>query len=408
VEIPKQDPYAALRHRDFRFFLAGKFLLTVALQMQATVAAWLIYQQTKDPLSLGLIGLSEAVPALGLALPGGILADRFDRRMIMLASSTLMLTASLAFVYFILGGSALLSAWPAYMLIFVIGLARGLFVPAQSALWGKLLPSTHYVNGSVWNSSLWQIGAVSGPAVGGLCYAWIGAGHTMILVCLLIGLALLSYMAMNGRKTERSSKAESVMESLESGLRFFFGHKLLLSAVTLDLVAVLFGGAVALLPAFADEVLHCGPEGLGYLRAAPALGAVMMGLYLAFRPPAKKAGILMMWCIAGFGCCMIGFALSEAFWLSMALLVMSGMFDNVSVIIRSTILQSHTPDEMRGRVSAVNSLFVGSSNEIGAFESGLAAKLFGLVPSVVGGGIITIASVIITSRLSPSLRKLNL
>jgi hypothetical protein len=241
-----------------------------------------------------------------------------------------------------------------------------------------------------------------------LLYAWLGAGNTMLIACILIGITWLSYLTMNGRPTSRNPNEGDTLEALRSGIRFFFGHKLLLSAVTLDLVAVLFGGAVALLPAFADEVLNCGPEGLGYLRSGPAIGAVMMGIFLAFRPPARGAGVYMLWCIAGFGCCMIGFALSQSFWLSMTLLILSGMFDNVSVIVRSTILQSHTPDEMRGRVSAVNSLFVGSSNEIGAFESGLAAKLFGLVPAVVGGGIITVCSVLATWRISPSLRKLDL
>ena len=402
------DPYASLRHRDFRLFLSGKFLLTVALQMQALVASWIIYQKTKDPFSLGLIGLTEAIPALSLALPGGYLADRFNRKTLATISTTMMLVASVLFVLVVMDETRTSSLWPAFSILFAIGLARGIYTPAQAALWGQLLPPEKYVNGSVWNSSLWQIGAVAGPAAGGLCYAWLGASSTLIIVCMLIAINVLCYLIMHRQADPRHVHGESINTALRDGLRFFFSNKVLLPAVTLDLFAVLFGGAVALLPAFADKILHCGPEGLGWLRAAPAIGAVIMATWLAFRPPGKGAGKLMLWCVAGFGVCMIAFALSDVFWISLGLLVLSGMLDNVSVVIRSTILQTHTPDAMRGRVAAVNSLFVGSSNEIGAFESGLAARLLGLVPSVIFGGSLTLLSVGLTAKLAPGLRKLNL
>lgn len=403
-----KDPYAALRHRDFRLFLLGKLLLTIALQVQAIVASWMIYEITRDPFALGLIGLTEALPALGLALPGGLLADRYNRRKLMWLSTLMMLAASLLLAYYCYAPPLSGRIWPVYLVIFLIGVARGFYNPAQSAFWAQLLPREHYVNGSVWNSSLWQIGAVTGPALGGLCYAWLGKGLSSLLVCALIVPVIICYLLIKNQAPVQSRRGERAMQSLREGLRFFFGKQVLLSAVSLDLFAVLFGGAVALLPAFADKVLHTGPEGLGFLRSAPAIGAVLMAGIMAFRPPTQGAGKLMLWCVAGFGLCMIGFALSTSFLLSMTFLMISGMLDNVSVVIRSTILQTQTPDEMRGRVSAVNSIFVGSSNEIGAFESGLAARLLGLVNSVVFGGCMTLLVTGITWRVAPRLRKLDL
>ncbi len=402
------DPFEALRFRDFRFFLSGKLLLTIALQMQAIVASWMIYDQTKDPFALGLIGLTEAIPALSLALPGGFLADRYHRKKLMLVAVFMMLLASFGLVYYTLSDVQTIGTWPAYLVIFFIGLARGFFNPAQSAFWAQLVPNDKYINASVWNSSLWQVGAVTGPALGGLAYGWYGAAVTSAAVCVLMIVVFISYAFIRHQPMPISDRSESMRASLKTGIQFFFKQQLLLSAVSLDLFAVLFGGAVALLPAFADQILHTGPEGLGFLRSAPAIGAVLMAAYMAFRPPAKGAGKLMLVCVAGFGLCMIAFALSQSFLFSILVLILSGMLDNVSVVIRSTILQTHTPNEMRGRVSAVNSIFVGSSNEIGAFESGLAAKFLGLVNSVVFGGIMTLGVVAITWKKAPELRKLDL
>lgn len=403
----QHDPFSSLKISAFRCFLAGKFLLTLAVQMQAIIASWMIYAFTKDPLSLGLIGLTEAIPALSLALFGGLLADRFSRKKIMIVTSFVMLCGALVLCYYTqLDHPNYI--WPLYAVIFLVGMSRGFYTPAQAAYWAQILPRDQYVNGSVWNSSLWQIGAVMGPALGGICYAQIGPFYSSIIVASVILSVILLYFSLKPTPVPEKVIGESAAESLKIGIHFFFQQPILLAAVTLDLFAVLFGGAVALLPAFADQILHTGPEGLGYLRSAPALGAVVMALVLAFKPPHKNAGKKMLVCVAGFGVCMIGFALSTSFALSFFLLMLSGMFDNVSVVIRSTILQLFTPDKMRGRIAAVNSIFIGSSNELGAFESGVAARLLGLTNSVIFGGAMTLVVVTITNKMAPVLKKLNL
>ena len=403
----KHDPYSALRYREFRFFVFGKLFLTVAVLMQEIVASWMIYAKTHDPLSLGLIGLVEAVPALSLALPGGHFADRFNRRHLMLLATSLMLLASFFLAIYTHTGMNY-GILPIYVVIFFIGVARGLYNPAQSSFWPQLVQRDHYVNSSVWNSSMWQIGAVTGPALGGLCYGLIGPAKSLYIVNILIVITLFFYSLIKNKPIPPSNKNESLKESLKAGLNYFFKQQVLIASITLDLFAVLFGGAVALLPAFADQVLHCGPEGLGILRSAPAIGSVLMSFLLAFNPPKKNAGNKMLICVTGFGLCMIGFAISKNYYLSFAMLLMSGVFDNVSVVIRSTILQTFTPNEMRGRIAAVNSIFVGSSNEIGAFESGVAARLLGLVNSVVFGGCMTLVVTGITYKFAPILRKLHL
>jgi MFS family permease len=410
------DPFSALRIKEFRLFLSAKFLITVATQMQAIIASWLIYEKTKDPFSLGLVGLAEAIPALSLALPGGLIADRFSRKKIMLLATLLMVISAIALCVYtnpIISNqfnnhSFFNGVGTLYFIIFLVGVARGFYVPAQAAYWAQILPKEQYVNGSVWNSSLWQIGVVAGPALGGIFYAKTGAFISSTIVMILIMLVAILITFFTNTTISKQSSLESVGESIQKGISYFFKHPVLLSAVSLDLFAVLFGGAVALLPAFADTILHAGPEGLGYLRSAPAIGAVAMSLIMAFYPPHNNAGKKMLWCVAGFGICMIVFALSTSFVLSFIILLLSGMFDNVSVVIRSTILQTHTPDEMRGRISAVNSIFVGSSNELGAFESGLAARFLGLVPSVVFGGVMTLIVVLITQKMAPALKKLTI
>ena len=408
TELKKaSDPFAVLRYKDYRRFVSAKFFLTVALQMQAVIMSWFIYEKTKDPLSLGLIGLVEAVPALSIALFGGHLADRLSRKKLMIWSTLLTFLASV-FLVFVVKDLFHHQVTLVYVTIFLIGLARGFHAPTQAAFWPQLVPKEKYVNASTWNSSLWQVGAVAGPAVGGFAYAWFGAFYSSIAVCAFIIVTLVLYTFMQDRHVVYKNANESIGESLSKGVKFVFSNQLIISAITLDLFAVLFGGAVALLPIFADEILKTGPQGLGILRAAPAVGAVVMALFLAYFPPHKDAGKKMLLSVAGFGLCMIGFALSKNFWLSCFLLFISGALDNISVVIRATIIQTFTPDEMRGRVSAVNSIFVGSSNELGAFESGLAAKLLGLVPSVVLGGCATMLVVGITSLKSKRLRGLRL
>jgi MFS family permease len=401
------DPFEALRHADFSRFVSAKFFLTLALQMQAVILSWFIYEKTKDPLSLGLIGLVEAVPALSIALFGGHLADRLSRKKIMLWSTILTLLASI-FLVFVVKQEHSNQVFLIYITIFLIGIARGFHAPTQAAFWGQLVPEKTYVNASTWNSSIWQIGAVAGPAVGGFSYAWYGAFYSSIAVCVFILITLAFYLMIKDRHVIYKNKNESIGESLMKGVKFVFSNQLIISAITLDLFAVLFGGAVALLPIFANEILKTGPQGLGILRAAPAVGAVVMALWLAYFPPRQNAGKKLLLCVAGFGLCMIGFALSKNFWISCMLLFLSGALDNVSVIIRSTIIQTFTPDDMRGRVSAVNSIFVGSSNELGAFESGLAAKFLGLIPSVVLGGCATLLVVVVTAIKAKQLRSLKI
>ena len=292
------DPFSALRNKDFRLFLAAKFLITVAGQMQAIVASWLIYEKTKDPFSLGLIGLVEAIPALSLALPGGLIADRFSRKKIMLLSTCLMVLS--AIILCLYTNPVLINLFKQdfnfnnvsalYVIIFMVGLARGFYVPAQAAYWAQILPKEKYVNASVWNSSLWQIGVVTGPALGGIFYAQLGAFMTSIIVMILMMIVAMLITFFTPTAVLPHSGRESVKESIQKGIAYFFKHPILLSAVSLDLFAVLFGGAVALLPAFADTVLKVGPEGLGFLRSAPAIGAVSISLLLAFYPPHKEIG----------------------------------------------------------------------------------------------------------------------
>ncbi len=401
------EAVAVLKYKDFRLFLIAKVCLTIAIQMQSVVLSWLIYQQTKNPLALGLIGLVEAIPALSIALFGGHLADRLSRRKLMIWSNVITLIASV-FIAGYVYQNTIIATWPVYITIFLIGVARGFHAPAQAAFWGQLVPKNLYVNASSWNSSLWQIAAAIGPALGGLLYGTAGIFFALILVCAFILVTISCYMLIPDRHVIYNNVKESISESLMKGVKFVFKNQFIISAISLDLFAVLFGGAVALLPMFADTILKTGPEGLGVLRAAPAVGSVLMAVLLAYYPPRQQAGYKMLLSVAAFGLCMIGFALSTSFYLSLLLLFLSGAFDNVSVVIRSTIIQGFTPDEMKGRVSAVNSIFVGSSNELGAFESGVMAKWMGLVPSVVFGGCMTLLVVGFTYLKADKLKKLNL
>ena len=401
------DPFAAMRSPEFRFFIWAKFLLTVALQMQVIIVSLLIYEKTKDVLALGLIGLIEAIPALSLALPGGIIADRYSRKKILMISVMVMLAGSV-FLAFYASGYGPHSTWPAYAVVFLVGAARGFYNPAQGPFWSQLVDRKDYVNASVWNSSMWETGNVTGPAVGGILYAWLGPMYSSVIVCAVMLFTLMLYSGIAHKPIVLSNRDETIWNSLKAGLAYVWQSKTLLSAIALDMFAVLFGGAVALLPAFADQILHVGPQGFGFLRAAPALGAVTMAGWLAFHPPRQKAGRKMLYCVAGYGICMIVFALSKNFFLSFFILLLSGGLDNVSVVIRSTILQTQTPDAMRGRVASVNSIFVGSSNELGAFESGVAARLLGLVNSVVAGGVITLLVTGVAWKKAPSLRELDL
>jgi MFS family permease len=407
----EHDAYAVLRIKDFRMFILARFMLTFGIQMQSVIVGWQVYKITHDPFSLGLIGLAEAIPFLSVALFAGHVADSMNRRRIILVTVIAYLIGAIALLFLSLQlknaiwGSGVFAI---YAVIFATGFARGFFYPAQSAFMAQIVPRELYPNSSTWNSTIWHIAAVSGPAFGGLIYGFVGVEAAYLTVVGFVILSFIFFLQMRNRPLPLREVKEGLLQSLSTGIRFVFGNQILLGAMALDMFAVLFGGAVAMLPVFAAEILKAGPQGLGFLRAAPATGAVLMALVLAYRPPLRHAGVNLLIAVAGFGCSIILFAISRNFYFSIAMLALSGMFDNISVIIRSTIIQLYTPDNMRGRVASVNSIFVGSSNEIGSFESGLAAKLLGLVPSVIFGGAMTLIIASATGRFSPKLRKLNL
>ncbi|MEI6455808.1 MAG: MFS transporter [bacterium] len=405
------DALAVLRVRDFRLFLSFRFFTTLAFQMQGLIVGWQVYELTRDPLALGLIGLAEALPNILTALYAGHAADKYNRkRIILLFTLVFLVGTTMLFLFSInsLGIIAALGILPIYLVVMISGVTRAFIYPSIIALMAQLVPRHLYANSSTWNSTTWHIGAITGPAIGGLIYGFFGVrvAYLSVLFFLLVALILLAFV--KNHPAPASTNEESLVQRLSSGLKFVFKNQVLLGTMTLDMFAVLFGGATAMLPIFAAEVLNVGPQGLGFLRSAPMVGAVIMSLTLAYRPPLVRAGRYLMIGVAGFGLSIICFALSKNFYLSLFLLMMSGMFDNISVIIRSTAMQLLTPDEMRGRVASVNSIFIGSSNEIGSFESGLAAKIMGLIPSVIFGGAMTLVVVGFTARMAPLLRKLNL
>ena len=406
-----KDAYAALKIAAFRNFQLSRFMLTFAVQMAETIIGWKIYELTHDKLALGLLGLSEALPFILTSLYSGHAADTFNRYKI--ARSTIVaITFCFAAVGFIMSGdSAVLLQYgpmPVYVIIGFSGIARGFMAPAYQSIFPQLIPRHLYANAATWGSNAWQTAAVLGPALGGLLYGYTNTETAFSAAVLLMSISFFIFLRVPVQETPPKEKTETLYESLTAGLRFVFNKQEMLSAISLDLFAVLFGGAVALLPVFASDILHVGPQGLGVLRAAPFLGSVAMGLFLAYNPPIYNAGRNLLIAVTGFGLATIAFAFSENFMLSFAMLFLTGAFDNVSVVVRQTILQVMTPDNMRGRVSAVNQIFISSSNEIGAFESGLAAKLMGTVPSVIFGGCMTLVVVAATFVFAPKMRKLKM
>jgi len=405
-----KEIYGSFQYINFRKFLFSKFLLTLALQVQFVVICWHVKEITHDPLSIGFVGLAEAVPVVVLALYGGYTADRKDRRKILIACITSLLLCSIALLYITVNyviPKTISTAFPYYIVMFFIGIGRAFYSPAQFSLMTQLIPREQYANSSAWNSTLWHIAVVIGSGAGGLMLGFLGPITTYIIVLVGVVLSLIQIIRIDPHPYERLSAKEPMLSSISTGLKFVFSKQAILGAMTLDLVAVLFGGAVAMLPFFAD-VLNVGEKGFGILRAAPFVGSVVMALYMTKYPPVKNAGRKLLICVAGFSVCMILFAISRNFYLSLFILALSGGFDNVSVVIRSTIVQLFTPDNMRGRVSSVSTMFISSSNEIGAFESGVAARLMGLVPSVIFGGGIALLSVAGAGVWLPELRKLQL
>ncbi|WP_051359910.1 MFS transporter [Adhaeribacter aquaticus] len=409
---PIHDPYAVLKIPEFRLFISARLCMTLALQIQGVIVGWQIYDITKDPLSLGLIGLAEAIPSIVVALYAGHVADNTSRKKIIISCVLVLLVCSVALLLFTLDATTILEeqgVFPIYAVIFLSGIARGFIGPAIFSFMPQIINNRElYTNAVSWTTTTWQGAAVAGPAIGGLLYGFWGITASYGVDVFLTFLATIFFLLISAKPLPPTTEQISIKESLLSGLRFVFGNQVILSAITLDLFAVLFGGAVALLPIFASDILHTGPQGLGFLRAAPAIGSVLMAVYFTHFPMRKDAGKRMLYCVAGFGICMVLFGLSTSFWFSLLLLALSGAFDSISVIIRQTLMQTLTPEHMKGRVSSVNNIFVGSSNEIGAFESGATAKLLGTAASVIFGGCMTLIVVGVTALKADKLRKLQL
>jgi len=409
----KLDPYAALRYREFNIFLLIRFILVIGWSMQFIIVEWEVYNLTKDPLSLGLIGLVEVIPAVSMALFAGHIVDQNEKkRLFIYAISAFLLVAigyyfiTSPYVYATYASNEILIG--IYLLVFIGGFIRAFFGPIIFSLVALIVPKKIYPNAATWSSSTWQLAIVVGPAFAGFSIAWIGVHASMGFVLAAIALGLLLTVFIKKKPILNPKIGEPILQSLKAGLSFVYKTKAILVAITLDMVAVLFGGAIALLPIYAQDILQVGSEGFGILRAAPAVGSVLMMFVSAYIPLTKNAGKKLLIAIFAFGLSIIAFGVSSVFWISVVALFLYGVTDGVSMIIRQTILQLKTPDEVRGRVASVNSIFVGSSNELGAFESGLAAKLIGTVQAVVFGGIMTILTVGFTAIKFPDFRKLDL
>ncbi len=406
-------PRTPLASPGFRGLMTFRILNILSYQIVAVTVGWHVYELTRNPWALGLIGLAEVLPYFCVAPFAGYLVDHLHRRKLgAFACAGLALTAAIltaiAAGWIPVGPGSIAQAWPVYAAIMLTGCVRSFLGPVYNALFARVLPRPLFARGASFGSVVFQTGLVVGPAIGGLIVGWSGKTASYATAFVLAVAAAVAVLRIAVTEPPVLLQRAPVFASIREGLRFVFGHQILLGALALDMFAVLFGGAVSLLPAFIKEILHYGPEGLGILRAAPALGAVAVGVWFTRHTPERNAGRILLFAVAGFGICIIGFGLSTHFWLSAALLLGSGLCDGVSVVLRSTILQLTTPDEMRGRVSAINGIFIGSSNELGAFYAGSMARLLGLVPAVVFGGCMTLAVVTATSRLAPRLRRLDL
>ena len=389
-----QDAFAALRYRDFSIVTLNQFCLTLAILIQEIIVAYSLYKITKDPLTLGLIGLAEAIPFIALSLWDGYFADRLNKQTIMkiclfFAIPLPLVLWGLFHAYGLKQIELSTLSWGVYAVIFGLGTIRGFYNPSATSLKPFLIPREIYANGATWTTIGWQSGVIIGPLLGGFMLAFLGRETSLISVAVLLSLCFLLVNLLS-KRTFPKIETERVLQSLGEGFRFIAKTKIVLWAISLDLVSVLFGGVIALLPIFAEDILKIGPEGLGYLRAAPSIGALITMIALTRFPPTRHAWRNMLLAVAGFGLFTLLFAYSNYLWLSLFALAMTGACDSISVVIRQTILQIYPPENMRGRVAAVNGMFVSSSNELGAFESGLAAKYLGPVIATVFGGSMTL------------------
>lgn len=411
VPLAVEAPSSPWEVPAFRHYLAGVASVTLANQLQGTVVAYQVYELTRSPLSLGIIGLAEALPFISFALLGGYFADRYDRRrlsLIVLVGSTTLSVGLLLLSAFPSHLSGAKHAAAIYGLVALLGVCRSFLQPARAALNAEVLPTSLYAKAIAIRTSSFQLAMVSGPALGGVLYAAVGPRGAYATAALLLAFAWLqTFLIPRIRSTPFTRTDKPFFSGIREGFAYLAGDKLLLPALLVDLFGVLFGGATALLPVFANEILRVGSRGFGVLRAAPAVGALCASLLLASRPPLQKAGKTLLWAVAGFGSLTIAFGLSRSFALSVALLAGAGACDMVSVVVRSTLLQLRVPGYLLGRIAAINQIFIGSSNEIGAFESGVAARLLGTVPAVVLGGGVTLVVAATAAIRAPALRDLG-
>jgi MFS family permease len=403
ADAAPSDNYAAFRHSAFLRFWLARFLTTFSAQIVSVAVGWQIYDLTRDPLDLGLVGIIQFIPSLLLVLVTGATADRFGRRLIMGLSGLLEAVCALALLF--LSWRGLTNPLPVFVVLAVFGVARAFFGPASSALVANLVPPRDFANAVAWNSSAWQTAAIVGPVAGGLLYG-ISAEIAYATATVMMAAAALLVFSIP-KPAQRSSSEKPSLASLFAGFRYIWREKIVLGAISLDLFAVLLSGAVALLPVYARDILELGPWGLGLLRAAPGIGAILVAIFLAGHPIRNHAGAIMLFFVGLFGAFTVVFGLSTITWLSIFALAMLGATDMVSVYVRETLIQLWTPDELRGRVNAVNMVFVGASNELGEFRAGTMAAVIGAVPAVVVGGIGAVAVAGIWAVIFPQLRKVR-
>jgi MFS family permease len=406
--VTPSGPWAPFRFADFRSLFGAAFCSTIASRALAVVLGYEVYELTGNPLSLGILGLVEAIPALSLALFGGHVADRHDRRKVLRITLAALIVCACALSA--LGASDLgkTKLTLLYTVVFIAGIARGFAEPAAAALEAQVVPWEILVNSSTMMASCWMSAAVVGPLVGGVAYQHLGPAWTYAGIAVFYGLSWIAITTIAPRPRPAPPEGESVWQSVAKGVRYVLGEEILWGSMSLDLFAVLFGGAIALLPVFARDILDVGPEGLGILNAATTAGALVTMLFANRHPPVRHAGRNLFLAVAGFGVSMIVFAFSRSFWLSVAALALSGVCDGMSVVIRRAITRLYSPDRLRGRIASVSMIFIGSSNELGAFESGITAAWLGTVRSVWIGGIVTLLVVATAGVAAPKLRRLSL
>ncbi len=408
----KDDPLASVRIPEFKFLMLGRFTFVMSLRMMSTVLGWWVYLLTRDPFAIGLLGLSEVIPAISLALYAGHFIDRHEKKKLLLRGVILyfvcalllfLFSTKLTATYFSNHGIAVLI----YIVIFCTGIIRAFVGPVFNVLLAYIVPNNYLQNATTWSQGAWLGASVSGHALGGFLIAWLNISGTLLCILGLMTISFIFLSRINRKYPNLSAVEKKTWESVKEGLRFVFKTKELLGAITLDMFAVFFGGAVAMIPVYAKDILKVGAEGFGWLNAATDLGSICSVILLTIAPMNARQGKKLFFAVAGFGICVIVFALSRSFWLSFGALLIGGMLDGISVVVRGTIMQLKTPKDMRGRVLSVNSMFINSSNELGQFESGVAARLLGVVPSVVFGGCLTLVVVIITWFKAPTLRKME-